>query len=56
MGTLHVEKESIILSKGIDVRYDKFIKPKLSEKQQKLLKQLAKEIEKELLVSQIENK
>ena len=38
-----------ILSKGIDIRYEKFIEPKLSIKQKRLLKQLAKDIKKSLL-------
>ncbi|EKD25595.1 MAG: hypothetical protein ACD_80C00012G0011 [uncultured bacterium (gcode 4)] len=41
--------ESVLLSKGIDIRYEKFIKPKLSEKQIQLIKQLSEEIKKELL-------
>ncbi len=30
--------ETVILSEGISIRYKKFIEPKLSEKQKKLIK------------------
>lgn len=41
--------ESVILSKGIDISYEKFIEPKLSKKQKELIKELSEEIKKELI-------
>lgn len=48
--------ETIILSKGIEHRYKKFIEPKLSKKQKRLLKELAEEIKKNLLNENGRNK
>jgi len=42
--------ETVILSEGINIRYKKFIEPKLSKKQKKLIKQLSEEIKKEILI------
>jgi hypothetical protein len=42
--------ETVILSEGISHRYRKFIEPKLSEEQKKLIKQLSEEIKREILI------
>jgi hypothetical protein len=44
--------EVVILSEGISHRYKKFIEPKLSKKQKKLIKQLSEEIKREILISE----
>ena len=44
--------QTVILSKGINHRFRKFIEPKLSKKQKKLIKQLAEEIKKEILIAE----
>ncbi len=45
--------ETVILSEGISIRYKKFIEPKLSEKQKKLIKKLSEEIKRDILIPEV---